>query len=76
MDGMNVGRWLIDFAMSIIEIFQSIWALLSTPIVIAEITIFGWEIFGGITFTPLQASPYIIGVIVVVSIVGLFIPTN
>jgi len=76
MQGQELGQWIIEFGLKIVEIFTHIWNVLSYPITIAKIDIFGWVITEGWTFTPLEASPYIGGVIVVIGLVSLFIPTH
>jgi hypothetical protein len=76
MNGQDIGRWLIEFGFKIIEIFREVWRIMSLPITVGKIEIFGVLITEGYSFTPIQATPFIGGVIVVIALVSLFWPTH
>lgn len=70
----EIGTTLWNFIISIGEVMYGVWTFLSTPITLADVSLFGFSLFEGITFTPILLTGAIVIAIVTVGLVSLFLP--
>lgn len=70
----EIGIILWDLIIGLAEIINSVWTFLTTEIVLADVSLFGFSLFDGITFTPILLTGGIVITIVTVGLISLFLP--
>lgn len=70
----DIGRTLWDFIVGLAELMNGAWTFLTTEITLADVSLFGFSIFDGITFTPIALTGGIVIAIITVGLISLFLP--